>query len=910
MEEKDNSLNDKIITSETKKENEEKEEKEEKENKDEMNAEEYDLLIPKEINEEEHKEKNYLIKILHKIERQITDKENYNKSLSTIYNDMMNPEDDEESNFNIITPMKEHWNNCLYRALLHFMFLFLLPLFTIVNLIGIFQILSIMNILYEAIKTGIYCYFGIEDEEESYDFYNFYGYYIKESLDEGIDFDLMTTMSFFGALLYKYSGFIKSSIFFLLINVIAILLILNFYDEYKETKEIYNFGQIVYLISCYLLLFIGAGSSALFSQNILKDSYFKYREFLKKRRSEKEDKIDEERKKKEEELKNIKTTKKEGQENLDKVEEDDEEIEGDFFVKKYEQVKAEEKKEEEERKKEEEENEDKKGDSSTFYFFLICLTSVIGFFGKYSLNIVISNKKFEYDSQFNFTDITNTTTNTTSNTTTNITDDEMDYIIAAHKEIFKHDKYLFYFIFGLYGSSILLSFIIYALFNLIFESNDDVEDEDKVTKSICRLCGYTIYSDVFTNPELDKVDNPEKGNEKNEEKEKKKKGILTTLIFICRFIKYLILKICEYIKLLFFTIKSCCDEILCGFFCCGKKQPKCCCCYCIKDLDDKEYDKEEHFFCYCYQGQRKLKWFNKLVRNQTQKKLVPIMLEFFILQLTTIGFEKMYNDINDNDYNYFETSKNVRIYNSIFIISLLLFFYLTISFGSLFNFLTKSKQFQELKGLVETLSNDILNGTYGILVFNAFYSFSLSIKYLLKGIDEDDDSLKTYILIPVFMNKFYFFTFTHVSSKYTDEEDGIELISFSTLISIYLSIWDTIIGYITDNISFKGLFIIQILASSFIIFITLFISFIFLFFIHYFWLTFLYILSFIFAFGGVWFCKCFKNHNFYNICKCCKKHELFCSSSQSHRNCYKCIKCCIGEDNYNNFKEKFKKGIK
>jgi hypothetical protein len=369
------------------------------------------------------------------------------------------------------------------------------------------------------------------------------------------------------------------------------------------------------------------------------------------------------------------------------------------------------------------------------------------------------------------------------------------------------------------------------------------------------------------------------------------------------------LKICEYIKLLFFSIKSCCDEILCGFFCCGKAQSKCCCCYCIKDLDDKEYDKEEHFFCYCYQGQRKLKWFNKLVRNKTQKKLVPIMLEFFILQLTTIGFEKMYNDINDQEYNYFETSKNVRIYNSIFIISLLLFFYLTISFGSLFNFITKSKQFQQIKGLVETISNDILNGTYGILIFNAFYSFSLSIKYLLTGIDEDDDSLKTYILIPVFMNKFYFFTFTHVSSKYTDEEDGIELISFSTLISIYLSIWDTIIGYITDYISFKGLFIIQILASSFIIFITLFIAFMFLFFINYFWLTFLYILSFIFAFGGVWFCKCFKNYNFYNSFNCCKKHELFCSNRQSHDNCYKCINCCIGEENFNNFKEKFKKGI-
>ena len=902
MEENDESLNEKIISLEMENENqkniekEKEKEEEEKENEKKLIAKETDQLKPSPDNEElndDEKEKQYLIKIFHKIERQLTDKGNRHKSLSNIYNDMMNPEDDEESNFNIITPMKEQWNNCLYRALLHFMFLFLLPLFTIVNLIGIFQILSIMNILYEAIKTGIYCYFGIEDEEESYDFYNFYGYYIKESLDEGIDFDLMTTMSFFGALLYKYSGFIYSSFVFLIINVISFFLIIYFFSEYKETNEVYNFGQIVYLIACYLLLFIGAGSSALFSQTILKDSYFKYREFLKKRKDEaeekknkddeeKKNKDDEEKKKEEEEEQEIDIdieTEEEGQE-IDLLEEDKEKIK---------------KGEEEERKKkeEEEQKDEKKKDNSTLYFFLICLTSVVGFFGKYSLNIVISNQKFEFDSQYNITDI-----NTNIN---NATDNETEYIIGVHKEIFNHDRKLFCYIFVIYFSSIILSLILYFFFNLIFESDDDnVENDEIKEKRICQLCGYTIFSDYFKNQGLDKSVLPDK------QKKKRKRGIITAIIFIYEFIKYYVLKIIEYIKLLFFSIKSCCDEIICRFFCCGKKEAKCCCCYCIKDIDDKEYDKEEHFFCYCYQGQRKLKWFNRLIRNKTQEKLVPIMLEFFILQLTTIGFEKMYNDISEDNDNYFKDSKNIIIYNLIFIGSLLLFFYLTISFGSLFNFVIKDEKFQQLKGLIETISNDILNGTYGILIFNAFYSFSLSIKYLLKGIDDDDNFLKIYILIPVFMNKFYFFTFTHVSSIYTDEEEGIELISFSTLIAIYLAIWDTIIGYITDYIPLIGLFIIQIVASSFIIFITLFIAFIFLFFIQYFWLSLLYILSFIFALGGFWFCKCFKNHNFYKSCKCCENHQLFCSTHIFHQKFYYCLGKCIGKENYNRLKEKLK----
>ena len=72
-----------------------------------------------------------------------------------------------------------------------------MPLFTTVNLVGIFQILSIKKILYKAFQKGTNCFLGFEKEDENYEFYNFYGYYIKESLDEGFDFNLMNIMNLY-----------------------------------------------------------------------------------------------------------------------------------------------------------------------------------------------------------------------------------------------------------------------------------------------------------------------------------------------------------------------------------------------------------------------------------------------------------------------------------------------------------------------------------------------------------------------------------------------------------------------------------------------------------------------------------------------------------------------------------------
>lgn len=191
MKEKHDYLDEPILPPE--KENEVREIK--KVHKNQMEAKETEQLVHKKKINESQKEKEYLIKILHEIENELTEEENKNKSITNIYSKIMNPDDDEE--INIRKSIKENWDNCFYRGLLHFTFLILLPLFTTVNLVGIFQILSIQKILCKAFKNGFKIFIGCEKEDENYEFYNFYGYYIKESLDEGFDFNLMNIMNLY-----------------------------------------------------------------------------------------------------------------------------------------------------------------------------------------------------------------------------------------------------------------------------------------------------------------------------------------------------------------------------------------------------------------------------------------------------------------------------------------------------------------------------------------------------------------------------------------------------------------------------------------------------------------------------------------------------------------------------------------
>jgi len=68
---------------------------------------------------------------------------------------------------------------------------------------------------------------------------------------------------------------------------------------------------------------------------------------------------------------------------------------------------------------------------------LICLTSILGFFGKYAFDIKLLGEKYLFDSKYNYTDIFFNGTDINNNST---------YINEIDAKVFSHDRSLFYFI--------------------------------------------------------------------------------------------------------------------------------------------------------------------------------------------------------------------------------------------------------------------------------------------------------------------------------------------------------------------------------------------------------------------------------------------------------------------------------
>ena len=112
------------------------------------------------------------------------------------------------------------------------------------------------------------------------------------------------------------------------------------------------------------------------------------------------------------------------------------------------------------------------------------------------------------------------------------------------------------------------------------------------------------------------------------------------------------------------------------------------------------------------------------------------MLEYFILQLTTIGFEKQYEKYKNKEV-------HIKTWTTVFISSFIWFLYFTISFSRIvyiYNiFCDKDKENKDKENgkqreskieIVTKLSNKILNGIHGILLFNGVFSIIFSIFYL------------------------------------------------------------------------------------------------------------------------------------------------------------------------------------
>ena len=105
--------------------------------------------------------------------------------------------------------------------------------------------------------------------------------------------------------------------------------------------------------------------------------------------------------------------------------------------------------------------------------------------------------------------------------------------------------------------------------------------------------------------------------------------------------------------------------------------------------------------------------------------------------------------------------------------------------------------------MISKLSNDILNGTHGIVLFNSVFSIIFSSLYL----SNISDNIKKYIFedniniifIPILLNKFYYFTLNYYCIYTAEKNNKFELISTSSLVSFYIIIWNLALTFIYNS---------------------------------------------------------------------------------------------------------------
>jgi hypothetical protein len=219
------------------------------------------------------------------------------------------------------------------------------------------------------------------------------------------------------------------------------------------------------------------------------------------------------------------------------------------------------------------------------------------------------------------------------------------------------------------------------------------------------------------------------------------------------------------------------------------------------------------------------------------------MLVYFALQLTTIAFQQ----IHEEKKNYYVHKKTFML---IFLSCFYFFFYFSISLSRfksmlknidangdddmdnddediLKNFLPKEDdniKAQEVlrkskkSDNVSKISHETKNGTFSILLFNGGFSFILSFIYLFHKSNKYKEYIfennMNIIFIPILMNKFYYFTLNYYYTYTSEVNKKFNVLSSSTLISMYILVYDFIIWIIKFIISlFTTHYYIQVLIT-------------------------------------------------------------------------------------------------
>ena len=312
------------------------------------------------------------------------------------------------------------------------------------------------------------------------------------------------------------------------------------------------------------------------------------------------------------------------------------------------------------------------------------------------------------------------------------------------------------------------------------------------------------------------------------------------------------------------------NQILCR----GDDIYKCCC-----KCENIKYNKISENFCFFYKEERKYRWFHDYITSDVQKNIAPYVLEYILLGLIILAFDKKFIDYKVNIQNIFEedfsfaeglneAKKWIIMFSTLFV-----FFWFSGKFGKV-----KLQETDNNKKINYNESYFIFNGLHIMLLINSIISITFSILYL-SGITYFDD----YFLIPILIYQYFYFSINYYCICVSEQKNDRQIIfSGAILVTIYIKTWDFIYTLIKDSIELeKEMYIIQMSLSIIIL----------SFFIYY------------LICSDIKYTICESCIN-YSLCSCCQSlcscciYDIYCMDGTQYCDCCCCFysSCCYCEE--------------
>ena len=229
--------------------------------------------------------------------------------------------------------------------------------------------------------------------------------------------------------------------------------------------------------------------------------------------------------------------------------------------------------------------------------------------------------------------------------------------------------------------------------------------------------------------------------------------------------------------------------------------PFCICSY-LKDSCDRddinELYQDEETFCYCYKIQNCISWCCELLFKNDVLQIIVIDI---YLEVLTLGFGKIINE------NLAQNLNTNSLQNNFLIISIYIAYYIIIA---IFNSLMKYSSDMKKKKSEQNgeIYNDYLFELTGVTLWNAFIVTIFS-GFSAFGKGKFKEFTDNYlILLPYALTKFYYFILINSLVKQMDI-DNLDLLSNSTIISLFLMIFRIVSSILVEIINIKVLLIFQ-----------------------------------------------------------------------------------------------------